>query len=243
MARKHSFLEKVVDRVETLKNKPKRDYIDEKGERQKQNNGEMWERRLGNLADFGLKTFVEKPLVKLGECIEKGQVEEAIIQVPIAVTEQLLKILDWINDWIEGWNFSEGELDKALKEGMPSKKDNADQMTQNLPFPFARGKDALKQWTENLRGNVERAREKGQREISLSVSRPFVECLKGCAEGLKEKGMTDQQKNWGKTLSFISDILEKRQEEQTKNLRKPSVQHQSEQTKNLPRKKEPNSYS
>lgn len=243
MARKTSFWEKTIDAIEDWKNKPVRN-----GETR----GQKWERRLKKFGSWGVETAIERPLQEFGKAIQSGNVEEVFIQVPLAVGEQLLKVLDWLNEWIAGWDFSyESEIDKALREGNAQRKTGEDEKTKNLPAPSVKGgnsamqnadgektvnlpaspvqeekESALRQWTEALRKNIDAAKKNGQTSVSISVNRPLVEDLKGYAEKLEKEGSTEQEKFIGRKLSVIGRFLEK-------TMKKENASVQERQTENL----------
>ena len=136
--------------------------------------------------------FVKDTAKEIRDAINKEQIEEVIIQVPIAIAKRLLKVFDWLTEWVEGWDFSESEIDKALREGnipsdkmtkkleAASKKNPMNKLegeqTKNLPGHSDQKtnitKENLQQQAAALRQNIEESN--GQKTVPFGISKSFL---------------------------------------------------------------------
>ena len=115
-------------------NKPVRDMADGTP----QTRGQKWSRRLSKGFDATVD-FASDAIQTVCKAFEDGQIEEIIIDLPLLLGKQVLKGLDWLNEWIKGWDLNpkdkskeqtqeKGETTKNLPE---ARRDN--QTTQNIP--------------------------------------------------------------------------------------------------------------
>jgi len=123
-------------------NKKKRDYIASDGKRHEQTRGDMIKRRAGVAYNWFTKTAIEQPMNIIGDDIAAGRIEDVPIDMTLMMGEQLLEVLDGINNWIKGWDFTKENQNEGNAGGQTTnlpKANNGHEATTNLPPPPARG--------------------------------------------------------------------------------------------------------
>lgn len=129
----------VTNPVMNFAEKQKRDYIDAKGDHHAETNADAFFRRTRTAIGFGEET-AGAVAGKVGGAMASGDDVDLIIGVPLVLGEQALKILDGLNNWIAGWDFSKNQNTTVNASGektgnIPGPK--ADKQTTNIPQPNA----------------------------------------------------------------------------------------------------------
>ena len=127
------FVGDAMEGVEDWWNKPVRDMADGTP----QTRGQKWSRRLSKGFDATVD-FASDAGQTVCKAFEDDQIEEIIIELPRLLGKQVLKDLDWLNEWIKGWDLNPKDKSKEQtpKKETPTKnlsdptRDN--QKTQNI---------------------------------------------------------------------------------------------------------------
>lgn len=162
-----------MEEVEDWWNKPVRDTADGKP----QTRGQKWSRRLSKGFDATVD-FASEAIQTVAGAFESGNFEEIIIDLPLLLGKQVVKGLDWLNEWIKGWDLN--PKDKAKEEGQEkgeatkslpaSNRDN--KATENIPSPKgAEGKGNTKNIPSPQTSKVSRPKIPSQETRNLPLSK------------------------------------------------------------------------
>lgn len=120
----------VIDGVSNWWNKPVRNTADGKP----QTRGQKWSRRLSKGCDATIDCLSEGVEI-IGNAFADNKIEDIYLEIPLLLGKQFVKALEWLNEWIDGWDFS--PKDKSNEK--PSGKDvTKGDETKNLPGPSKR---------------------------------------------------------------------------------------------------------